>query len=70
MKETGLTVTFAAPTIRSQCAGLLPRTDTLTDLQWEDYDADDELADAAFLIVVAFGSFVIFVSTICWMISA
>jgi hypothetical protein len=48
---------------------LLPRADRENDLQWEDYDPDDELGDAAFLIVVAFASFVTVVSAICWTIS-
>ena len=74
MKDTGLSVTLAGLEIPSQChvQGLSARPDGLTRLvegQVEDYDSQQELAGAAFLIVVAFGGFVSLVVAICWTIA-
>jgi hypothetical protein len=73
MKETGLAVSLAGLDIPSQChvQGLFARADGLTHLgtQVEDYDPQQELAGAAFLIVAALGGFVSFVVAICWTIA-
>jgi hypothetical protein len=62
VKDTGLSVTLTGLEIRSQCH-LQGR------LVEEDCDPLQELAGAAFLIVVAFGGFVSLVVAICWTIA-
>jgi hypothetical protein len=74
MKDTGLSVTLAGLEILSQShvQVLSARADGLTHLgegQVDDYDPQQELAGAAFLIVAAFGGFVGFVVAICWAIA-
>jgi hypothetical protein len=73
MNKTGLTLTVTGFAIPSTCAvqDLLPRADSLTDLGTEkvqDYDPKDELAGAAFLLVVAFAGFVCVLPALIWVI--
>lgn len=69
-RDTGSTVTLAQLDLLSQCRvqGLLSERKALPEIV-ERYDAREELAGAAFLIIAAFGGFVGLVVAICWTIA-
>ena len=66
MKDTGSTVTLAQLDLPSQCRvqGLLSEQTAQPEIV-ESYDAREELAGAAFMIMAAFGGFVSLVVAIC-----
>ena len=75
MNNTGLTLTETRFAIPSTCAvqDLLPRTDSLTDLgpgKVQDYDPEEELAGAAFLIMTSLASLVCLSAALIWVIGS
>ena len=74
MNKTGLTMTATGFAVPSTCAvqDLFPRAESLTDLgrKVQDYDPEEELAGAAFLIMTSLASLVCLLAAVIWVFAS